>query len=138
MTSQIVLEQTGFGKCTDLLHLPFQQPCIPRGNGVPGGAHSGNVIEHIALRFFHSAKVGCHLLGFHDYLTQQQDTGTDDLDSQMHHANQRVYLGQVPTVGAQLLPDVGHSIQPDHIHTLISKEKHVFHHIVEHHWVGIV
>ena len=49
-----------------------------------------------------------------------------------------MHLGQITAIGAQLLPDIGYSIQPDYIHTLIGKEQQVLHHVVEDHGIGIV
>ena len=138
MAAQVVEEQKLPGQSAYGVHLMAQQRNVAGGQCVPGGGHGGHIVEHVALGLFRGAEVGDHLGRLHNHLTQQQNTGADDLTHNAHHANQGVDLRQVAAAGAQLLPDIGNSIQTDHINAPVGEVKQVFRHVVEDHRICIV
>ena len=138
VTAEIILEQIVPGKSADLLQLAFQQPDVSGGHGVPGGAHGGHIVQDVTLRLFLSTEVGGHLRRLHHHLAQQQHAGADYLTGQMQHPCQRVYLGQIAAVGAQLFPDIGDGVQTDDVHTPVGEVEQVLRHVVKDHGVCVV
>ena len=49
-----------------------------------------------------------------------------------------MHLGQIPAGGAQLLPQVGHRVDAQHLHPQVGQAKHTAHHIVEHRGIAVV
>ena len=49
-----------------------------------------------------------------------------------------MYLGEIAAGGAELLPDIGHRVEPDHVHALVAEKKHVLRHVAEHGGVLII
>ena len=138
VAAQVVEEQKLPGQSTHSVHLVAQQRNVAGSQCVPGSGHGGHIVEHVALGLFRDAEVGNHLGGLHDHFAQQQNTGADDLAHNAHHANQRVNLRQITAAGAQLFPDVGNSIQTDHINAPVGEVEQVFRHVVKHHGIGVV
>ena len=116
----------------------LQQAHVLGGHGVPGAGHGGDVIQQVTLGLFDAAEVGDDLARLHDDLTQQQAGRAYNFAHHAHHAHQRVHLGEVAAVGAELLPDIGHRVKADDIHALIAEVKHVLRHVVKHDGVCIV
>ena len=47
-------------------------------------------------------------------------------------------LREVAAVSAERLPDVGHSVKPDDVYSLIAEIEHVFRHVVEDYGISVV
>ena len=92
----------------------------------------------MALRPFRGTEIRSHLGRLHHYLPQQQHAGAYDFAGQTQHSCQRMYLGQIPAGGAQLLPDIRNRVQPDDVHSPVGQIQHVLRHIVEHRRVCVI
>ena len=55
MAAQIVLEQAVGWQGGNLIDLMLEKPGILGGQGVPGGSHGGDIVEHMALRVLRAA-----------------------------------------------------------------------------------
>ena len=138
VAAQVVEEQKLLGQSAHGVQLAAQQGYIAGGQGVPGGSHGGDVVEHVTLGFFGAPEVGYHLGRLHDHLPQQQHAGADNFAGQSHQPHHSVHHGQVAATGAQLLPDVGHSIQPNDVNAPVGQVQQILSHVVHDHGVCIV
>ena len=104
----------------------------------PGSGHGGHIVEHMALRLLHCAEIGSHLFWLHDHFSQEHDPRAHDLADHAHHADNGVDLGQVPAIGPQLLPDIGHCVDADDVHALVGQVEEIVHHLIEYPGVAVV
>ena len=105
---------------------------------MPGGCHGRDIIEHMTLRLFHRSKIGHNLLRLHNYLSQQKYSRTHDFTDHSHHADNGVHLGQVSALCVQLLPDIGHGINPDDINATVCQIQKIVHHLIENSGIPVV
>ena len=138
VAAQVVEEGVLAGQAAHGVELRAQQARVAARHRVPGGGHRCDVVEHVALGLFHGPEIGDHLHRRHDHLAQEHDAGAHDLADHAHHAHDRVDLGEVAAVGAELLPDVGHGVDADDVHALVGQVEEVVHHLVEDARVAIV
>src|SRR5699024_3303843 len=138
VAAQVVLEDAVLGQTGQDVRLAAEQGGVGGGHRMPGGAHGGDIVQHMALGFVGGAEVGGDPGRLHHHFAQQQDAGADDLADHPDHPHDGVDLGQVAAAGAQLLPDVGHRVQPHHVHPLVDKVEQVARHLVEDHRVCVI
>ena len=92
----------------------------------------------MAFRLFRGAEVGGQLAGSHDHLAFQDDGGADGLQHHADDAHDGVHLGQVAAGGAQLLPDIGHRVDAQHLHAQVGQVQHAAGHLHQHRGVAVV
>ena len=120
------------------IQLGFQQPGVPAGKGAPQVDHSGHIVEHVAFRFFRGAEIGGKLSGSHDHLAFEDDRRADAFQHHAEHPHNSVHLRQIAAGGAQLLPDIGHRVNAEHLYAQICQMQDALGHIHEHRRVCIV
>ena len=120
------------------IQLGFQQPDVPAGKGTPQVDHGGYVVEHMAFRLFRGAEVGGKLLGSHDHLALEHDRRADAFQHHTEHPHDGVHLRQIAAGGAQLLPDVGHGVNTEHLYAEVGKMQDALGHVHEHRRVCVV
>ena len=138
VAAKIIQEGEFPGQTVYNAQLVLQKPDILRRHSVPGRRHRRDIIEHITLRFFDCAEIRHNLAGLHHHLAQQQRSGTDHSRRQTQEPYQTVDLGLVAAVSAAAFPDIGHCIQANDIHSVITKIEHGCGHVIEHCRVGVV
>ena len=126
------------GQGRQCIQLPAQQGGVPGGYGIPDADHAAHIVEHIAFRLIHRAKVGGHLARFHDHLALEDHRRADQLGQDAQHPHNGMHLGQVTAAGAQLFPDIGHGVDAEHVHPQIGQEQQVAGHLVKDHRVAVV
>ena len=71
--------QDAIGQGMYNIQLFLKQSHVPGCNGMPGGCHGGDIIQHMAFRLFQGSEIGNHLLRLHHHLPQEKNTGAYDL-----------------------------------------------------------
>ena len=120
------------------IQLRFQQPGVPACEGAPQVDHGGHVVEHMAFRFFRGAEVGGKLLGSHDHLALEDDRRADAFQHHAEHPHDGMHLRQIAAGGAQLLPNIGHGINAEHLYAQICQMQNALGHVHEHCRVCVV
>ena len=92
----------------------------------------------MALGLFHGPEIGHHPGRFHDHLAQQQHARADYLADHPQHPHNGMYLGKVPAACAKLLPDVGHRVDPQHVHAVVGQIEQIVHHDIKHVRVRVI
>ena len=138
VAAQIVHEPAVVRQGVEGIQLRLQQPGVPAGKGTPQVDHGGHVVEHVAFRFFRGAEISCQLLGSHDHLALEDDRRADAFQYHAEHPYDGVHLRQVAASGAQLLPDVGHGINAEHLHAKVGEVQNALGHVHEHRRVCII
>ena len=92
----------------------------------------------MAFRLFRGAEVCRQLLGCHDHLALEDDRRADAFQHHAEHPHDGVHLRQIAAGGAQLLPDVGHGVNAEHLYTQISQVQDALGHVHEHGRVCII
>ena len=138
VAAQIVHEPAVVRQGMEGIQLGFQQPGVPAGKGTPQVDHGGHVVEHMAFRLFRGAEVGGKLLGSHDHLALEDDRRADAFQHHAEHPHNGVYLGQVAAGGAQLLPDIRHCVNAEHLYAQICQMQNALGHVHEHCRVCVV
>ncbi len=92
----------------------------------------------MAFRLFRGAKVGGQFPGGHHHLPLEDDAGADRFGDEAEHPHDGVDLGEIAAGGAQLLPDVGHRVDAQHLHPQVRQMEKIGGHVVEHRRVFVV
>ena len=92
----------------------------------------------MAFRLFRGAEISCQLLGSHDHLALEHDRRADAFQHHAEHPHDGVHLRQIAAGGAQLLPDIGHGINAEHLHAKVGEVQNALGHVHEHRRVGVV
>ena len=92
----------------------------------------------MALRFLHRSEIRGHFLRLHHHLSKEQDPRAHNLGNQAHQPYNRVHFRQVAAARPQLLPDVGHRVNPDNIHPLIGQVQEIIHHLIKYPGIPVV
>ena len=138
VAAQIVHEPTVVRQGVEGIQLRLQQPGIPAGKGTPQVDHGGHVVEHVAFRLFRGTEISRQLLGSHDNLALEDDRRADAFQHHAEHPHDGVHLGQIAAGGAQLLPDVGHGVNAEHLHAKVGEVQDALGHVHEHRRVCII
>src|SRR5699024_8443573 len=87
VAAQVVLEGAVLGQTGQDVQLTAEQGGVGGGHRVPGGAHGGDIVQHMALWFVGGAKVGGDPGRLHHHFAQQQGAGADALADPPAHAH---------------------------------------------------
>ena len=92
----------------------------------------------MTFRLFHGPKVWGNFVRFHNNLSQQHNSRAHNLPDHPHHPHNGMHLGQIPAVGSNLLPDIRHRINPQHIDPLIGQIEEIIHHLIKHNRIAVI
>ena len=138
MAAQVVDEPAVLRQGVQRVDLRLEQTGVAVGERAPQVDHRGDIVQHVAFGVFRGAEVGGELLGGHHHLAFEDHGRADAFEGDAQHADDGVHLRQVAAGGAQLLPDVGHGVDAQHLHAQVRQVQRAGQHGHQHLGVAVV
>ena len=138
VAAQVVDEPAVLGQGVQRVDLRLEQPGVAVGERAPQVDHRGDVVQHVAFGVLRGAEIGGELLGGHHHLAFEDHGRADAFEGDAQHADDGVHLRQVAAGGAQLLPDVGHGVDAQHLHAQVRQVQRAGQHGHQHLGVAVV